>query len=42
MAAASRMRRRYRTLLREEIANTVADPSEVDAELQMLFKTLSS
>jgi RNA polymerase sigma-70 factor (ECF subfamily) len=40
--AASRMRRRYRQLLREEIAQTVASPDEVDEEIRDLFATLSS
>ena len=39
--AAHRLRRRYRELLREEIAQTVASPSEVDLELQRLFAALS-
>jgi len=38
--AASRMRKRYRALLREEVARTVADPGEVDGELTNLFETL--
>jgi RNA polymerase sigma-70 factor (ECF subfamily) len=37
-----RLRRRYRQLLREEIANTVATPDEVDDELRHLFSTLAS
>ena len=32
-----RMRRRYRKLLREEIAHTVASPAEIDAEIRHLF-----
>ncbi len=36
----SRMRRRYRELLREEIAQTVAGPDEVDEEIRKLFATL--
>jgi RNA polymerase sigma-70 factor (ECF subfamily) len=40
--AASRMRRRYRQLLREEIAQTVASPDEVDGEIRDLFATLGS
>ncbi|MEL7498349.1 MAG: sigma-70 family RNA polymerase sigma factor [Planctomycetota bacterium] len=35
--AASRMRGRFRELLREEIAQTVTSPEEVDAEIQSLF-----
>ena len=38
--AASRMRRRYRELLREEIAQTVSGPDEVDDEIRNLFVTL--
>ena len=37
---AHRMRLRYRELLREEIANTVATPAEVDDELRHLFAVL--
>jgi len=40
--AAHRMRRRYRTLLREEVARTVADPSDVDEELANLFEALGN
>ncbi len=40
--AASRMRRRYRALLREEVARTVADPSDVDDELANLFDALGN
>jgi RNA polymerase sigma factor (sigma-70 family) len=39
--AAHRLRRRYRELLREEIANTVATPGEVEEELRQLFAALS-
>ncbi len=38
--AGSRMRRRYRKLLREEIAQTVAGPNEIDDEIRNLFTTL--
>jgi RNA polymerase sigma-70 factor (ECF subfamily) len=38
--AAHRLRMRYRERLREEIARTVADPSEIDAEIQALLATL--
>lgn len=38
--AASRMRRRYRELLREEIAQTVVGPDEVEDEIRNLFATL--
>jgi len=39
--AVHRLRDRYRALLRTEIAQTVADPSEVDDELRHLFAALS-
>ena len=32
-----RLRRRYRELLRSEIARTLADPEAVDDEIRMLF-----
>jgi len=35
--AAHRMRRRYRDLLREEVAQTVATPNEVEGEIRDLF-----
>lgn len=38
--AASRMRRRYRELLREEIAQTLASPDEVDDEIRNLFAVM--
>ena len=38
--AAHRLRGRYRDLLREEIARTVADPSEIDDEIRDLFLAL--
>lgn len=38
--AASRMRQRYRELLREEIAETVSGPEEVDNEIGKLFSSL--
>jgi RNA polymerase sigma-70 factor (ECF subfamily) len=38
--AAHRMRRRYRELLREEIAETVTGPEEVEDEIFKLFATL--
>ena len=40
--AVHRLRKRYRELLRQEIANTVADPADVDSELQTLAVALSS
>ncbi len=39
--AAHRLRQRYRELLREEIANTVASPDEVEEELRNLFRALT-
>lgn len=35
--AVHRLRRRYRQLLREEIAHTVADPAEIDEEIRYLL-----
>jgi RNA polymerase sigma-70 factor (ECF subfamily) len=40
--AVHRLRRRYRELLREEIAQTVADPADVDQEIRDLFAALSA
>jgi RNA polymerase sigma-70 factor (ECF subfamily) len=39
--AAHRMRKRYRELLRGEIAQTVERPEEIDAEIRELFNVLS-
>lgn len=39
--AVHRLRQRYRELLRSTVANTVADPREVDAELHHLFRCLT-
>jgi RNA polymerase sigma-70 factor (ECF subfamily) len=39
--AVHRLRRRYRELLRDEIAQTVADPRDIDDELKQLFVILS-
>jgi RNA polymerase sigma-70 factor (ECF subfamily) len=39
-SAVHRLRRRYRKLLRDEIAQTVAEPGEVDVELRHLFAVL--
>jgi RNA polymerase sigma factor (sigma-70 family) len=39
--AAHRFRGRYRQILREEVARTVADPTEVDAEIADLLKALA-
>jgi RNA polymerase sigma factor (sigma-70 family) len=41
-SAVHRLRQRYRQLLREEIANTVAGPGEVDDELRHLFAILGN
>jgi RNA polymerase sigma factor (sigma-70 family) len=38
--AVHRLRRRYRQLLRDEIAQTVADPEDVDAEIEYLLSCL--
>jgi RNA polymerase sigma-70 factor (ECF subfamily) len=38
--AVHRLRRRYGELIREEIARTVRDPSEVDGEIRDLFRAL--
>lgn len=40
--AVHRLRRRYRELLKEEIAQTVADPAEIDDELRELFAAVGS
>jgi RNA polymerase sigma-70 factor (ECF subfamily) len=40
--AGSRMRQRYRDLLREEIAQTVSGPDEVNDEIRNLFASLKS
>jgi RNA polymerase sigma-70 factor (ECF subfamily) len=37
-----RMRRKYRELLRAEIAETVATPKEIDDEIRFLLSTLSA
>ena len=39
--AVHRMREKYRELLRDEIARTLADPRDVDDELRDLFAALS-
>lgn len=39
--AVHRVRRRYRELLRDEIAQTLADPANADEELQALFHAFS-
>jgi RNA polymerase sigma-70 factor (ECF subfamily) len=40
--AVHRLRQRYREVVREEIANTVAEPGQVDEEMQHLFTALRS
>ena len=40
--AVHRLRRRYRELLREEIAQTVANPGEVDEEIEGLFASFGT
>jgi DNA-directed RNA polymerase specialized sigma24 family protein len=37
-----RMRRRYRAILRAEIAHTVADPEEIDEEIRYLLRVLGA
>ena len=39
--AAHRFRGRYRQLLREEVARTIADPADVDAEIADLLRALA-
>lgn len=39
--AVSRMRTRYRQLLREEIAQTISEPDQIDDEIRNLFGSLS-
>jgi RNA polymerase sigma-70 factor (ECF subfamily) len=39
--SASRLRKRYGAILREEIARTVADPADVEAEIRALFAALA-
>ena len=40
-AAVHRLRRRYREILRAEIADTVADPGEIEDEIRNLFAALA-
>jgi RNA polymerase sigma-70 factor (ECF subfamily) len=40
-AAVHRLRQRYRDLVREEIAQTVAKPEEVEDEMRSLLAALS-
>jgi RNA polymerase sigma factor (sigma-70 family) len=39
--AVHRLRARYRALLRDEIAHTVADPTEIEAEVRYLMRVIS-
>lgn len=41
-AAVHRLRKRYRRILREEIAQTLADPAQADDELHSLFASFQS
>jgi len=40
-SALHRLRQRYRELVREEVAHTVADPAEIDTELRYLITVMS-
>jgi RNA polymerase sigma-70 factor (ECF subfamily) len=40
--AVHRLRQRYRELVREEIAHTVASPAEVEDEIRWLFTAVGS
>jgi RNA polymerase sigma-70 factor (ECF subfamily) len=40
--AVHRLRRRYRELLRSEIAQTVSSPDQTDEEIRFLMTTLST
>ncbi len=40
-SAVHRLRQRYRVLVREEIAHTVVDPAEIDAEIRYLITVMS-
>ena len=39
-SAMQRMRQRHREILREEIANTVTSPAEIDEEIRYLLRVL--
>jgi len=39
--AVHRLRRRFGTVLRAEIAETVSDPAQVDEEIRELFRVLT-
>jgi len=36
--AVHRLRKRYRELLREQIAQTLSDPADLDEEMRALFR----
>jgi DNA-directed RNA polymerase specialized sigma24 family protein len=38
--AVHRLRQRYRELLRQEVAQTLSDPAQVEEEMQALFRAL--
>ena len=40
-SAVFRLRQRYRELVREEVANTVESPEEVDGEIRYLISVIS-
>ena len=40
--AVHRLRKRYRELLRQEVAHTLADPAEIDDEIRQLFAALTA
>jgi RNA polymerase sigma-70 factor (ECF subfamily) len=40
--AVHRLRRRYRELLREEVAQTLSDPRQVDEEMKTLFRAFTT
>jgi RNA polymerase sigma-70 factor (ECF subfamily) len=40
-ASATRLRRRYRELLRDEVKDTLGDPEDLDDEIRELFKALA-
>ena len=39
--AVHRLRKRYRELLREEIAQTLSEPADIEAELHALFQAFA-
>ncbi len=40
--AVHRLRERYREMVREEVAHTVADPAEIEDEMRSLLAALSA